>query len=82
MDAPMITKDSGEIVDAAYLRRRVGSALALWHDRFSRDTRRKVLDETVGNPEWMRARNGYTVGAICRAAVDHLLMENADERAR
>jgi hypothetical protein len=69
----MITKDNGEFVDAAYLRRRVSSALSRWRNYHSLEERRAVIARTLDDPAWMRSRRDQTVGSIIRAVEDELI---------
>jgi hypothetical protein len=72
MDYLHITKDNGEIVSHKYVLRRVSSALSKWRSVYTLAERRAVMDATVNNPEWMRAKSGRTVGSIVREVEDAL----------
>ena len=67
---PTFTKDNGEIVSRAYLRRRVISGLSRWRRIYPLEARRAAIAATLDNAAWMRARNGQTVGSIVRAVED------------
>ena len=66
------TKHSGEIVTREYVKRRASAYLSRFRRYYTLDERRTALSETVDNDDWMRVRNGYTVGAICCAVWDHI----------
>ncbi len=61
-----ITKDNGEIVTAAYVRRRVISALSRWRHIYTIDERRAAIKATLDNPQWLKSKRGQTVGSIIR----------------
>ena len=60
------TKDSGEIVNRAYIRARAMAALRRSSRNLSLPEREAVLIRTVDNDAWLTPRNGYLVSAICR----------------
>lgn len=68
-----ITKDNGEIVSAGYLRRRVMARLGRFKRHYSLVERQATINRTIENPDWMKVRFGYTVGAIAAAVICDLI---------
>lgn len=71
-EAAYYTLDNGEIKGRDYVRQRVKKRLSRWARFFTAEQRDKTLAATVENDEWMSARNGSLVSAICREALERL----------
>jgi hypothetical protein len=73
-DQFVFAKNNGEIVTVAYVRSRVRREFnrlsALVPDK---STRVRVLNETVGNSEWLYVRSGQTVASVAADACSELL---------
>lgn len=68
------TKNNGDIVGVAYVRRRVSSHLGnRWRTIYSSEARNAAIKATLGSESWLKFRNGQTVSAVVRDVENALL---------